>query len=633
MNKRRLFCLRRIPLKNLFFNYCFTYLPPMHNLNLLGLFIFFSFIFGLRTFSQNVGIGTSTPSSSAKLEITSTNSGLLIPRIALTSTSSSSPITAPSNSLLVYNTATIADVTPGYYHWSTFSNAWIRLIDEKAWNLNGNAGTVDITNFIGTTDNIPLNFRVNNLKAGRLDHLLFNTFFGIQSGNSIVGGTNNSAIGAYSMASNTGGSNNNSLGYYALFTNVIGNFNTAIGNNALYSNTASNNIAIGHNALDINSTGTPNIAIGVNALGANSTGSNNLAIGLSSLLVNSTASSNLAIGSNTLDANTTGSSNLAIGSNALGANVASSNNVAIGMDALLLSTGGSNVALGSTAGNTITTGTNNTLIGFNSDVNVATLSNATAIGANSVVSASNSLVLGNAANVGIGTSNPVYAKFQVVGNSVFSASTAAFTATTSAAYIRGNDAFSSATTPDYSWYNADQTGLFHPATTVIGFSVNGLGEVMRISNNRLGIGTTTPNGQLELSLNEGRKPGSNTWTVVSDERLKIIHGSYDKGLNELLQLQAIRYNYKNNADRSFDPKVLEAEFIGFSAQEVQKVFPEAVGIDQDGYLNLNNHTIIIAYLNAIKEQQKMIENQQKLLELQQQQIDEIKLELKRIQTQ
>ncbi|NLY22518.1 MAG: hypothetical protein GX048_04265, partial [Bacteroidales bacterium] len=67
-----------------------------------------------------VGIGTSlfTPDASAELEIQSTNKGLLIPRVALTSTSSASPITSPATSLLIYNTATTGDVTPGYYYWN-----------------------------------------------------------------------------------------------------------------------------------------------------------------------------------------------------------------------------------------------------------------------------------------------------------------------------------------------------------------------------------------------------------------------------------------------------------------------------------------------------------------------------------
>ena len=102
-------------------------------------------------------------------------------------------------------------------------------------------------------------------------------------------------------------------------------------------------------------------------------------------------------------------------------------------------------------------------------------------------------------NVGIGTINPIYAKLQVVGYSVFTATNAAFGAGTSAPYIRGNDAFSLATTPDYTWYNSDQTGLFHPASATIGFATTGFGEVMRISNDRLGIGTNNPGSRLELN--------------------------------------------------------------------------------------------------------------------------------------
>jgi len=39
----------------------------------------------------------------------------------------------------------------------------------SGWSLTGNAGTVDGTNFIGTTDNIPFNIRVNNEKSGRIE--------------------------------------------------------------------------------------------------------------------------------------------------------------------------------------------------------------------------------------------------------------------------------------------------------------------------------------------------------------------------------------------------------------------------------------------------------------------------------
>ncbi len=132
-------------------------------------------------------------------------------------------------------------------------------------------------------------------------------------------------------------------------------------------------------------------------------------------------------------------------------------------------------------------------------------------------------------------------------------------------------------------------------------------EKMRVTTNgRVGIGTASPGGLFELSLDQGRKPSTSTWTITSDERLKTINGAYTKGLNEVLQLQPVTYNYKNVGERTFKEEVLNTEAVGFSAQQVQKVFPEAVGTDEDGYLNLNIHSILVAYVNAIKEQQQMI---------------------------
>jgi hypothetical protein len=41
--------------------------------------------------------------------------------------------------------------------------------------------------------------------------------------------------------------------------------------------------------------------------------------------------------------------------------------------------------------------------------------------------------------------------------------------------------------------------------------------------------------------------------------------------------------------------------VGFAAQEVQKVIPEAVQENSNGYLTVNNDPIILAMFNAIKE--------------------------------
>jgi hypothetical protein len=69
-------------------------------------------------------------------------------------------------------------------------------------------------------------------------------------------------------------------------------------------------------------------------------------------------------------------------------------------------TGANNAFFGASSGSGITTGSNNTAIGFNTSMSSGDLSNATAIGANAVVGQSDSLVLGNNANVGIGTTTP-----------------------------------------------------------------------------------------------------------------------------------------------------------------------------------------------------------------------------------
>jgi hypothetical protein len=70
-------------------------------------------------FSQ-VGIGTTSPDASSSLDISSTNSGLLIPRVNLVSIVDTSTITAPTTSLLVYNTNTAISFGygVGYYYWN-----------------------------------------------------------------------------------------------------------------------------------------------------------------------------------------------------------------------------------------------------------------------------------------------------------------------------------------------------------------------------------------------------------------------------------------------------------------------------------------------------------------------------------
>src|SRR6185503_7875925 len=79
---------------------------------------------------------------------------------------------------------------------------------------------------------------------------------------------------------------------------------------------------------------------------------------------------------------------------------------------------------------------------------------------------------------------------------------------------------------------------------------------------------------------------------------------FNSGLKAVMQLQPLRYQYRENNAVGVTPN---GEHIGFSAQAVQKVIPEAVTSTSTGYLMVNNDPIIWTMLNAIKEQQQQIE--------------------------
>jgi trimeric autotransporter adhesin len=272
----------------------------------------------------------------------------------------------------------------------------------SGWSLTGNTGTIDGTDFIGTTDFVPLNFRVGGLPSGRIDpvNIVANTFLGYSSGSSNTG-TLSTGFGYQTLQANTG-SNNTAVGSYAMITNTSGFANTAVGGGAMRFNT----------------TGAVNTAHGVNTLYRNTTGNNNTALGGNALFENTTGSENTAVGTQAMQFNTTGIGNTAAGFYALLQNTAS-NNVAMGTRALESNTTGTgNTAVGYFAGYTTTfanansTGSNNTFIGYNAGPGTTTqLTNAAAIGANARVNASNSLVLGgtgsDAVNVGIGTTTPL----------------------------------------------------------------------------------------------------------------------------------------------------------------------------------------------------------------------------------
>lgn len=157
---------------------------------------------------------------------------------------------------------------------------------------------------------------------------------------------------------------------------------------------------------------------------------------------------------------------------------------------------------------------------------------------------------------------------------------------------------------------ATQLGL--TSTTPLFIIGNGSNSVSRANalvvrnNGRVGIGNNATTYQLELSTNSAAKPSSSTWTITSDARLKSIDGKYTRGLSDIIKLNTVLYHYKKGNERNLPS---EEQSYGFIAQEVQKVFPECVTQQDDGYLSLDLHPLLVSYVNAFKELNEKLEQQ------------------------
>lgn len=99
-----------------------------------------------------------------------------------------------------------------------------------------------------------------------------------------------------------------------------------------------------------------------------------------------------------------------------------------------------------------------------------------------------------------------------------------------------------------------------------------------------------------------------TTTITSDERLKNIKSFYKKGLNEILQINPVVFIYKKDREAN--------EQVGVIAQDLQKVFPEAVVKMPSGYLGVDTAPIFFAMVNAMQEvnqtTQKELDRQKQL---------------------
>jgi len=111
-------------------------------------------LFPLAIFSQ-VGIGTTAPNASSILDVTATDKGVLVPRVAIADLNTTAPVTAPTESLFVYNTTVATGV--GFHYWD--GAKWVPLAGSAGldtdWTIVGNDMYNANTGFVGVGTTTP----------------------------------------------------------------------------------------------------------------------------------------------------------------------------------------------------------------------------------------------------------------------------------------------------------------------------------------------------------------------------------------------------------------------------------------------------------------------------------------------
>jgi hypothetical protein len=514
------------------------------------------------------------------------------------------------------------------------------------WLLNGNSGTNPASHFLGTTDNQPLLFRVNNLRHGYLGSSIF---FGSGAGKDNTAPTN-IGIGNGALASNltntgliaigdsalfknsigsseydVGGYNNIAIGYKALYGNFDGQHNTAVGHEALRLNSfGSHNTAFGALTLSLGTSGSFNSAFGSHAMSQNLGSQNsafgyfslwdnrgfaNSAFGYSALIGNTTGSRNVAIGNSTLISNLTGGDNVAIGVQAMTRNNASGN-TSVGYRSMLSNTiGVFNNAFGAFALETNVDGPGNSAFGWRALQNNRAGTNS-AFGAHALL------------NNQTGGSNTAIGYSSLINNQTGGGNTGL-----------GFQALSSNLS---GFFN---TGVGHFSGTSL---PNNVTNVITIG---FGVGWNTT---LSNHVNVGNFSvqwigGQTGWFHYSDKRIKNDIRDDVPGLEFINRLKPITYHVdidkqeeiansgkvenkseliqtvKKDWEGKYD--VEKIKMSGFFAQDVEDAANEINysfnGIHNPkngGLLSLDYSAFVVPLVKAMQEQQSIIEKQQKLID-------------------
>ena len=115
---------------------------------------------------------------------------------------------------------------------------------------------------------------------------------------------------------------------------------------------------------------------------------------------------------------------------------------------------------------------------------------------------------------------------------------------------------------------------------------------------------------------EGPAGGTTSWWNSSDARLKKDVQTLNGALDKVLKLRGVTYYWKSNEERgdSLNLHLDNKKHIGVIAQELEQEFPELVNTGRGGYKTVEYATLAPILIEAVKEQQSIIESQQQRIE-------------------
>ena len=206
-----------------------------------------------------------------------------------------------------------------------------------------------------------------------------------------------------------------------------------------------------------------------------------------------------------------------------------------------------------------------------------------AIGFNSLASGENSIAVGSSANV-TGDNSIAFGSGTVVSNDNSVAIGTNARTTTSNQIVLGT---------------ANDT-VFIPGRLVIGgdayININWSGKGLWIKTKKDGAenhGWLSDNNTKGWGFWNDNGPHNLGSAYTSDRRLKNVGEKYTAGLDELKKLEFFHYTFKKDENKT--------PMVGVMAQDLQKVFPDAVTKGEDGYLRIRLEDMFYAVINAVKE--------------------------------